>query len=89
METTKKTIEFMEEMKRFIDRAVVYRFTPLPGSPVYDNPKKFDLNLEDKDFRKFTIYNNPNHWWGTREDFEEMMDSYRMLQDYVDENFRR
>ena len=36
MSTTSETIRFLHKMRKYIDRISLYRFTPLPGSPIYE-----------------------------------------------------
>ena len=88
-ETTKATIDFMNGNREHIDRAVLYRFTPLPGSPVYSNPAAFDLNLSGVGFKDFTIYENRKHWWGTTDQFNEVTVGYEELDKFLKDTFER
>ncbi len=90
MATTLETISLLEQVKCYIDRISLFRFVPLPGTYVYNNPKEFHLHGTDRDsdwngdWGKYHIYNNDFHWWGTSDDFIEMDRGYVLLQQYVD-----
>lgn len=82
IKSTRETIEFLKELKSFINRVALYRFVPLPGSPIFS--KNFINKLE---WDKYTIYDNDNCWWGCASDFQELNYSYKLLKKYIDENF--
>lgn len=88
MSTTLETVEYLDKNRDKIDRAVLYQFTPLPGSYVYNNPEKFAL-VDKQQNRKRTIYCNNAHWWGTEDDYYEMKNGYDFLEKYVADNFLR
>lgn len=93
METTQETIKLLSEIKHFIDRITVFRFVPLPGSPVYEKRKDFDIHGThyeenwDGNWSKFRIYHNDTHWWGGAKDYIEVKKSYKVLNKYVTSNF--
>lgn len=87
-ETTEETIQLLEELKEKIDRISLFRFVPLPGSPVYNEAEKYDLSLP-KNFEEIFIYNNERKWWGTKEEQEELEYAYKLLEDYVRNNWER
>ena len=88
METTKETIQLLEELKEKIDRISLFRFVPLPGSPVYNEAEKYDLSIP-RNFEEIFIYNNERKWWGTKEEQEELECAYKMLEDYVRNNWEK
>lgn len=77
--TTNDTISFLQKVKPYIDRVSLYRFTPLPGSKVFD-----DCNLNIKDWSKYSIYNEGVQWWGTKAQYDEMDAAYYELKKIVD-----
>ena len=79
MRTTLETINFLIDLRPYIHRIGLYRFTPLPGSPIYSDPRIYHL-----DWSNYTIYDNNNHWFGTLEDFHQIEESYRLLKQFVD-----
>ncbi|MBU0457463.1 MAG: radical SAM protein [Nanoarchaeota archaeon] len=81
-ETTKETIEMLRELSPYVRRIALYRFVPLPDSPVYDRHSDFDLHL-GKDPSKYHIYHNEQHWWGTTEDFKVVQEQFLRLKDEV------
>lgn len=88
MESTKETIQLLDELKDKIDRISLFRFVPLPGSPVYYKAKKYNLDLP-RDFEEIFIYNNDRKWWGTKDDQSELEQSYQMLENYVRSNWEK
>lgn len=89
MSTTKQTIKFLEKNKSFINRAVLYQFSPLPGSYVYENASAFGLKRINSSSSRLTIYENNHHWWGSREQYTEMIEGYKLVNEYVYSNFKR
>ena len=88
MESTQETIELLEELKGKIDRISLFRFVPLPGSPVYNNAQIYDLDLP-QDLEEIFIYNNNRKWWGNKNEQEELEKSYQLLEKYVSNNWER
>lgn len=88
-ETTHETIMFLNKNKKFIDRAVLFQFTPLPGSFVYNTPQKFNIRREFLMTDDFTIYDNMSYCWGTKDDYNEMIEAYIELKRFVELNFKR
>jgi radical SAM superfamily enzyme YgiQ (UPF0313 family) len=90
METTLETISLLDKVKGEISRISLFRFVPLPGTYVYNNPQEFNLKGTDKDsdwdgnWGKYHIYYNDYHWWGTTDDFDEMNRGYDLLRQYVE-----
>ena len=78
IETSLETIQYLNELKEYIHRISLYRFVPLPGSPVFAEGK-----LNKLDWTDYTIYGNNNHWWGTQADFDNMNIGYNMLEKCV------
>lgn len=88
-ETTQETIEFLNKNRQYIDRAVLYQFTPLPGSYVYTAPEKFGIKRDLLTVNNFTIYDNMTHCWGSQSDYDEMINAYHALKNFVERTFRR
>lgn len=90
METTNETIRLLEELKGMIERVSLFRFVPLPGTFVYNNPNLFNLRNTDRDgdfndnWERYHIHHNNYHWWGSEQDFEELSTSYEKLKQVVD-----
>ena len=82
IKTTEETIELLKKLKDKIDRISLFRFTPLPGSDVYVNPKKYDI-IVPENFDDLYIYNNQNIYWGTENDKREIDESYSLLSNYI------
>ena len=78
MNTTFETINYLQEISDCIQRISLYRFTPLPGSPIYKKNVTWGRNWED-----YTIYDNNIHWWGSKEDYLEMTQSYKILEKVI------
>jgi len=89
-ETTMETINLLEKVGHLIDRISLFRFVPLPGTYVYNNPKEYNLRGTlnspnwDGDWGKFHIHHNHYHWWGNDNDFKETSDSYEILSKYIE-----
>lgn len=88
MESTKETIQLLEELKDKIDRISLFRFVPLPGSPVYNRAKDYDLVIP-QNFEDIFIYNNERKWWGTKDEQAELERAYQLLEDYVKNNWEK
>lgn len=88
-QTTQETIEFINNYGYLIERVTLFRFVPLPGTYVYQNPQLFDLKNTDKsenwdgDWSKYHIHHNNIHWWGSKKDFETVNKSYKRLKKVV------
>ncbi|MFC1800906.1 B12-binding domain-containing radical SAM protein [Nanoarchaeota archaeon] len=80
--TTSETIEMLRELRPFVRRIALYRFVPLPGSPVFDNPAEFDIHLGN-DPSKYHIYHNEQHWWGSKDNFKVVQQQYTRLKETV------
>jgi radical SAM superfamily enzyme YgiQ (UPF0313 family) len=86
--TTRETLNFLKQVAPMINRVSLFRFVPLPGSYVFNNPSKFDLHTvenkyKDQDWRRYHIHHNDYHWWGSDNDFSIMNSAYLKLREYV------
>lgn len=88
IESTKETIQLLEELKDKIDRISLFRFVPLPGSPVYNHAKDYGLVMP-QNFEDIFIYNNERKWWGTRDEQVELEQAYHLLEEYVKNNWEK
>jgi anaerobic magnesium-protoporphyrin IX monomethyl ester cyclase len=83
-ETTQETISFLTELKDALTRVVLYRFSPVPGSPIYGAPE-----VLHHDWADYSIYENNQKWWGSGRDFQIVNDSYQRLRDQIIHLFGR
>lgn len=84
--TTNETINFLENYGYLINSVSLFRFVPLPGTYVFDHPKEFNLRpiaTEKKNWSKYHIHYNNQHWWGTKKDFNAMNKAYLKLEEFV------
>ena len=84
MSTTKETIKCLSELRPFLHRIAVYRFSPLPGSAIYSDFKQRGFR-----WSQFTIYKNNTNWWCNKDEYKELESSYELLTNSVCEMFRR
>ena len=60
----------------------LFRFVPLPGSPVYENAEAYGLHGTHHqpgwggDWSRFHIHHNARHWWGTSRDWQVVQDAF-------------
>lgn len=86
MSTTLETVSLLNELKTYIDRVSLFKFVPLPGSYVFNNPQKFNLKNIDN-FNRLYIYNDDIHWWGENNDFIEVKESFELLNNFINDNW--
>lgn len=90
LQTTRETISLLKKVAPFVERVSLFRFTPLPGTYVYNNPHEFNLRGTDKNedwdgnWDKYHIYHNAYHWWGTANDFRELNIAYNEIKDFIE-----
>jgi radical SAM superfamily enzyme YgiQ (UPF0313 family) len=82
MQTTNETIDFLERNKQNISRISLYRFSPLPGSAVFNS-----LNIKKRNWVDYTIYKNNLQWFVSEEDHDELNLAYTKLSDYLSQVF--
>lgn len=89
--TTKKTLALLDELADMIERVSLFRFVPLPGSYVYNNPKEFNLKILEngmnEDWDKYSIHHNDTHWWGHEKDFNIMTEAFNKLDTYINKKW--
>ena len=84
--TTSETIDFLNQNKQKIDRISLFRWTPLPGSYVYENAQKYELKKEKLTFENAIIYSKDNNWFQDNE-YNKMLDQeYRRLEAFIEKN---
>ena len=54
-ETVEDTKKFITEAKP--DSVSLYTFIPYPGTPIWKDPEKFDMEIIEKDFKNYFIIN--------------------------------
>lgn len=77
----------MERNKEFIDRISLFRWTPLPGSYVFNNPKQFGLNERLLTNDNAVIYNNEGGWFIDKNINYEIDVAYKKIKKYIANNF--
>jgi radical SAM superfamily enzyme YgiQ (UPF0313 family) len=88
-DSTQETMTLLRELAPQIERVSLFRFVPLPGTYVFDNPEEFALHGTnhdpdwDGDWSKYHIHHNHHHWWGTADQFKVVNESYNQLSDLV------
>ncbi len=87
METTQETIAMLDNLSDMIERVSLFRFVPLPGSRVYDQAKENRLLVTGNNWNNCHIHHNPNHWWGDKDDFAVVEESYRQLDKFIFEKW--
>jgi anaerobic magnesium-protoporphyrin IX monomethyl ester cyclase len=92
-ESTEETMRFLDDVGDRIERVSLFRFVPLPGTFVYNNPDMFQLRglpMQpdwDGNWGKFHIHHNHHHWWGSARDFERLTEDFWRLWEYVEERW--
>jgi anaerobic magnesium-protoporphyrin IX monomethyl ester cyclase len=93
LESTRETIDLLDKLSDKIARVSLFRFVPLPGTYVYDNPLEFGVRGThhaprwDGDWEKFQILHNDRHWWGTDSEFAELQAAYLELETFIEERW--
>jgi anaerobic magnesium-protoporphyrin IX monomethyl ester cyclase len=75
--TTRETIDLLDRLSDKIARVSLFRFVPLPGTQVYDNPLGSDLRGT----------HHSSHWWGSDRDFAELQAAYAEIETFVEERW--
>lgn len=89
-QTTDDTISLLTELAPSIARVSLFRFVPLPGTQVYEQPTIYGIrgtHLQpdwDGDWSAFHIHHNDRQWWGTDAEWAEVESSYRRLRDFIE-----
>lgn len=89
-QTTDETIQLLTELASSISRVSLFRFVPLPGTQVYDNPDRYGItgtHLQpgwDGDWSAFHIHHNTRRWWGTDEQWTQVESSYQRLRGFIE-----
>ncbi len=87
LETTEESICFLEKNKEYIDRISLFRWTPLPGSYAFNNPKQFGLNEKLLTNDNAVIYNNEGGWFLEDNINYEIDAAYKKIKKYIIDNF--
>lgn len=88
--THNETINFLQEMKPYIDRISLLRYTPLAGSYIYDNPGDFGINekvLTIENFDKMRLYRRSTNWWIERRRYDDCNKWYKEMEDFIKQNW--
>lgn len=92
-QTTDETISLLTELAPGIARVSLFRFVPLPGTQVYEQPEQYGIrgtHLQpgwDGDWSAFHIHHNDRRWWGTDSEWAQVESSYRRLRDFIEETW--
>lgn len=87
METTRDTITLLDNLSGLIERVSLFRFVPLPGSRVYNEAKENRLIIAEDDWSRCHIHHNPNHWWGSEEEFAIVEEAYARLDEFIQKHW--
>lgn len=61
-ETARRTIDFSHLLKfNGLTQADFYYLTPFPGTPIWNNPDKFGIEIVDKDYTKYLLAGIDSH----------------------------
>ena len=91
LESSRETMALLDELAPMVERVSLFRFVPLPGTYVYNNPHEFGLRGTDQDpsfdgdWSRFHIHHNHHHWWGSEREFAQVEAGYRELSEMVQE----
>jgi anaerobic magnesium-protoporphyrin IX monomethyl ester cyclase len=91
--TTDETISLLTELAPDIARVSLFRFVPLPGTQVYEQPEQYGVrgtHLQpgwDGDWSAFHIHHNDRRWWGTDSEWAQVESSYKRLRDFIEETW--
>lgn len=91
-ETTQETIDLLDRLGSKVSRVSLFRFVPLPGTQIYDQPSIRGTHHRsdwDGNWSKFHIHHNTLQWWGSEEDWQELESSYGMLHDFVEDHWNK
>jgi anaerobic magnesium-protoporphyrin IX monomethyl ester cyclase len=92
-QTTDETISLLTELAPSLARVSLFRFVPLPGTQVYDQPDKYGIkgtHLQpgwDGDWSAFHIHHNDRRWWGTDAQWAQLESSYARLRAFIEETW--
>ena len=84
METTQETIEFLEKNAHIINRVSMFRWTPLPGSYVYNNAAMYGLDPKMLEFDNAVIYSKESNWFADPSINKEVDEAYVVLKNRIE-----
>ena len=84
LESAKETIEFISSHEQFISRINLFSFSPLPNSPVFST---IGHSTKDASWKDYRLYDQHVHWWGTQSEYREMINAYRVLDEFINERY--
>lgn len=84
--TAQETISLLDELGDDLHRANLFSFAPLPNSPAYRNASEYGIRTLG-DLRAYRLYGQPSHWWGSEADHQEVVQGFRRLAEYMQENY--
>jgi anaerobic magnesium-protoporphyrin IX monomethyl ester cyclase len=93
METTSETMSLLDELGSSVSRVSLFRFVPLPGTEVYENPERYGIGGThrqsdwDGDWSKFHIHHNARRWWGTDDQWAEVESAHSALRSFIEERW--
>jgi len=88
LQTTRDTIQLLKRLKPYIYRVTLFNFTPLPGSKIWLNTKKFNIRpLQEIQFQSLRIHSNDSHYWGSKQEYKTLLESRKLLKKYIEKNF--
>ena len=84
MTTTEETIRFLCKNQKLIDRVTLFRWTPLPGSYVYEHAMDYHLDLNKLTYENAIIYGDEKSWFIDNSYNEIISQGYNLLSSVVD-----
>ncbi len=85
MQSAKETVDFISEHEQYISRINLFNFSPLPNSPIYYEEKTVNKEVS---WRGYRLYNQNIHWWGTEEEYREMIEAYVFLKEFIEARYK-
>jgi anaerobic magnesium-protoporphyrin IX monomethyl ester cyclase len=88
--TTDETISLLAELAPHLARVSLFRFVPLPGTEVYEQPDRYGItgtHLQpgwDGDWSAFHIHHNTRRWWGTDAQWQRVEASFQRLRGFIE-----
>lgn len=86
-QTNNETLNFLRELRPYIDSVSLLRFTPLPGSKIFNNPEEYGLDKEKlviENFKNTHLYHSNFNWWKDYTTYKNSNLYYEKLKVYIE-----
>lgn len=83
-ETTDQTISFLKKNKTYINRVTLFRWTPIPGSYVYNHADDYGLQKNKLTYSNAVIYSNAGDWFNDCQTNNIINKSYEKIKYEID-----